>query len=543
MDKIKVSLEELGIEEIKQISYNISYDELYKRELDKKLIGFERGRLTEFGAVTVDTGRFTGRSPKDKYVVGGGSSSDEVWWAGEDHLGSDNKPVSIETWDYLYGLATKQLSGKKLYVMDGFSGASERSRIGVRLVSEVAWQAHFFKNMFIRPNDKDLSEFEADWVMLSAGKTAAKDFEKHGLNSEVFVVINFEKKMIVIGGSWYGGEIKKGIFSVMNYLLPLKEVGSFHCSANVGKNGETAMFFGLSGTGKTTLSTDPNRDLVGDDEHGWDDKGVFNLEGGCYAKVINLSKEGEPDIYNAIKKDALLENVVVDKKGKVDFENASKTQNTRVSYPIYHIKKIVKPISKSGHAKKILFLTCDSFGVLPPVSKLTREQAEYWFLSGYTAKVAGTERGVDEPQAVFSSCFGGPFLMLHPTCYAEILGDKIDSYGSQVFLVNTGWTGGEYGVGERMRLKDTRQIVTEILDGDLGNQEYEKFGVFGLMIPKKVKGVESKILNPRNTWADKEEYDRTAKRLGQMFRKNFKAFTDTVEGKKLEESGPKLYDR
>jgi len=539
----------LGIKGVKQIYHNLSYDELYKHELDKKLTGYEKGRLTEFGAVTVDTGKFTGRSPKDKYVVGGGPSQEHIWWAGEKHPGSDNKPVSIETWDYLYSLATKQLSDKDLYVTDGFCGANKETRVRVRLVSEVAWQAHFFKNMFIRLNDEsselkrssELNDFDPDWTLLNAGKIKAADYEKHGLNSEVFVVINVEKKQIIIGGTWYGGEIKKGMFTVMHYDLPLKGIGCFHCSANMGKKKDVALFFGLSGTGKTTLSTDPNRQLIGDDEHGWDAKGIFNFEGGCYAKVIDLSSKGEPGIYKAIKKNALLENVVVGRKGKVDFSDSSKTQNTRVSYPIYHIDNIVKPKSVGGHPKTIVFLTCDSFGVLPPVSVLSRDQAEYWFLSGYTAKVAGTERGVNEPQAVFSACFSGPFLMLHPTVYAEILGKKMDEHGSKVYLVNTGWTGGGYGVGKRIDLSGTRKIVTEVLEGNLSGVECETMPGFGLKMPKKVKGVDARILNPKNTWADKKAYDQAAKKLAKMFVKNFKTFTDTDEGKRLERvAGPKI---
>lgn len=549
-------LDGLGIKGVKKIYHNLSYDELYDHELDSKLIGYEKGRLTEFGAVTVDTGKFTGRSPKDKYVVGGGSSAKHIWWAGEKNPGSDNKPVSIETWDYLYGLVTKQLSDKDLYVTDGFCGANKETRVRVRSVSEVAWQAHFVRNMFIRLEqemsglkakasrtdlDQAKLDFDPDWTILNAGKITAVDYEKHGLNSEVFVVINIEKKQIIIGGTWYGGEIKKGMFTVMHYDLPLKNIGCFHCSANKGKKKDTALFFGLSGTGKTTLSTDPNRQLIGDDEHGWDEKGIFNFEGGCYAKVIDLSKEGEPGIYKAIKKNALLENVVVGKNGKVDFSDSSKTQNIRVSYPIDHIDNIVKPKSVGDHPKTIIFLTCDSFGVLPPVSVLDRDQAEYWFLSGYTAKVAGTERGVNEPQAVFSACFSGPFLMLHPTVYAKILGEKMDEYKSSVYLVNTGWTGGGYGVGKRIDLRSTRQIVTEVLEGRLEKSEFETMPLFGLKMPKEVKGVESKLLNPKNTWIDKQAYDETAKKLARMFMKIFKTFTDIGEGKRLEKvAGPKV---
>lgn len=416
--------------------------------------------------------------------------------------------------------------------MDGYAGANENTRVKVRLVTEVAWQAHFFKNMFIRP-EEELKDFDPDWTLLCAGKTMAHEWEKHGLNSEVFSVINVEKRMIVIGGTWYGGEIKKGMFTVMNYVLPLKGIGSFHCSANQGKDKDTALFFGLSGTGKTTLSHVHDRDLIGDDEHGWDDEGIFNLEGGCYAKVIDLSKEGEPDIYKAIRKDALLENVVVDKDGKVDFNDTGKTQNTRVSYPIYHIKNIVKPVSIGKHPKTVVFLTCDSFGILPPVSILDRDQAEYWFLSGYTAKVAGTERGVSEPMAVFSSCFGAPFLMHHPTVYAKLLGEKMDEHGFKVYLINTGWTGGGYGVGKRIDLKLTREIVDQALDGSIEDLEFERMAVFNLKMPKKY--------NPRETWVDKKEYDKVLKDLANSFIKNFKTFTETKEGKRLERTaGPKI---
>jgi phosphoenolpyruvate carboxykinase (ATP) len=536
---IRKQLADYDIENIKKIYHNPGYGALYRKELSSKNSGFEKARKTELGALTVDTGKFTGRSPKDKFIVGGGPSAENIWWQEEGTKGSDNKPVSIETWDHLYSIATRQLSGKNLYVMDGFAGASEENRLQVRMVTEVAWQAHFFKNMLIRPKKAQLENFSDDWVILNACKATCTDYEEHGLNSENFVVINIEKKMILIGGTWYGGEIKKGIFSVMNYVLPLKGVGAFHCSANKGKKSDTALFFGLSGTGKTTLSTDPDRELIGDDEHGWDDEGIFNFEGGCYAKVINLSKEHEPDIYNAIKRDALLENVVVDKKGKVDFSSDEKTQNTRVSYPIYHIKNACDP-SVGDHPKTIVFLTCDSFGVLPPVAKLNREQAEYMFLSGYTAKVAGTERGVDEPQATFSACFGAPFLLLHPTVYADILGKKIDQHNSSVYLVNTGWTGGGYGVGTRIDLPVTRKIVTAVLKGNLEKIKFEKMQVFNLQIPTKITGVSSKLLNPKNTWSDRQEYDRNLRRLARKFVENFKQFTDTESGYELSKSGPEV---
>ncbi|KKS80405.1 MAG: Atp Phosphoenolpyruvate carboxykinase [Candidatus Beckwithbacteria bacterium GW2011_GWA2_43_10] len=518
--------------------YNLSYRELFKQETKKGLKGLAKGAVTEFGAVTVDTGQFTGRSPKDKYIVGGGVSEEQVWWAKPEHKGSDNKPVSLETWDAVYDLAADYLFKQKLYVVDGWCGASEKNRVGVRIITPISWQAHFSKNMFI--GLKQGSElFIPDWIVMAASEITIPNWQELGLNSGVAIIINLEKKMIVICGTWYGGEIKKGMFSVMNYELPLKGVGSFHCSANSGSKGDTALFFGLSGTGKTTLSADPKRKLIGDDEHGWDEEGIFNLEGGCYAKVINLSKEKEPDIYGAIKRDALLENVAVDKNGKIDFTSAAKTENTRMGYPLSHIKNIVKS-GRGKHPKTVVFLTCDSFGVLPPVAKLTAEQARYWYLSGYTAKVAGTERGITEPAATFSSCFGGPFLTIHPTVYAKILGEKIKQYGSEVYLVNTGWVNGGYGTGKRMDITTTRVIIDRILDGSLKKAEYEELRLFGLMIPRAIKGVEAEILNPKNGWVDKEEYERTAERLARNFIDNFKIFTDTQEGKELEVAGPKV---
>ncbi len=464
-----------------------------------------------------------------------------MWWAKPEHKGSDNKPVSIETWDAVYDLAADYLFKQKLYVVDGWCGASEKNRIAVRVITPIAWQAHFSKNMFI---GSEPAKFP-DWIVMAASEVTIPNWQELGLNSGVAIIINLEKKMIVICGTWYGGEIKKGMFSVMNYELPIKGVGSFHCSANEGpstgsgQGGDTALFFGLSGTGKTTLSADPKRKLIGDDEHGWDDEGIFNFEGGCYAKVINLSKEKEPDIYRAIKRNALLENVVVDPKGKIDFTSAAKTENTRMGYPLNHIKNIVKS-GRGKHPKTVVFLTCDSFGVLPAVAKLTTEQAMYWYLSGYTAKVAGTERGITEPAATFSSCFGGPFLTVHPTVYAKILGEKITQHGSEVYLVNTGWVNGGYGAGKRMDIAATRVIIDRILDGSLKKAEYEELKPFGLMIPKAMKGVEAGILNPKNGWIDKEEYDRTAERLASSFIENFKTFTDTKEGKELEAAGPRL---
>lgn len=539
-----LNLDKLGIIETKDIFYNISYDEIFKHETDPSLDGFDKGVVTEFGAVSVDTGRFTGRSPKDKYFVKEEGSSDNIWWAtgqaSPTGNNSDNKQISKEAWASLKDIAGKQLNGKKLYVSDGFCGANKDTRICVRVITEVAWMAHFVKNMFIRPTEEELKDFQPDWTILHACKDTCQDYEKYGMNSEVFAAFNMAERMTCIGGTWYGGEIKKGIFTMMNYFLPLKGIGSFHCSANMGKDGDTALFFGLSGTGKTTLSTDPKRQLIGDDEHGWDNDGIFNFEGGCYAKCINLSKENEPGIYGAIKRDALLENVVVDKDGKVDFASSAKTQNTRVSYPIYHIENIVKPVSKGTHPKKIIFLTCDAYGVLPPVSKLSKEQTMYHFLSGYTAKVAGTELGVTEPKPSFSACFGQAFLPLHPTKYAEILGQKMEQHGSIAYLVNTGWTGGQYGVGNRMPIKETRAIIDAILDGTIDNAECAVMPIFGLQIPASVPGVSSDILNPRNNWADKKSYDETVKKLAGMFMEHFKNFTDTDSGKSLEASGPGL---
>lgn len=524
--------------DLKKHYYNLSYDEFFQHETSSHLGGLARGKVTKFGAVAVDTGRFTGRSPKDKFIVAGGPSSSHIWWANEKHKGSDNKPAAIESWDAVYDLIVDHLWQKKLYITDGWVGADSQYRIKVRVITPIAWQAHFAKNIFIRPI-KDEKRKEVDWFVLCASEVTIPNWQELGLNSEIAIIINFEKKTIVICGTWYAGEIKKAMFSVMNYLLPLKGVGSFHCSANQGKDGDTALFFGLSGTGKTTLSADPNRYLIGDDEHGWGDKGIFNLEGGCYAKVINLSKEKEPDIYQAIKKNALLENVVVDKKGQVDFSSSAKTENTRVSYPLYHIKNIVEP-SIGPHPKTIIFLTCDSFGVLPPVAKLNEKQSKYWYLSGYTAKIAGTERGITEPVATFSSCFGAPFLTLHPTVYADILGEKIAQHQSKVYLVNTGWIGGSYGEGERINIPVTRQIVNEILSGGIDKAGYEKTKPFSLMVPRRIKGVDSNILKPRDNWFDKDEYDKKAIELAKRFIDNFKKFTDTPAGKEIEKAGPIL---
>ena len=532
-----INLENLGITEYKNLYRNLNYDELFTHETAADLADFEKGTVTSFGAVSVDTGKFTGRSPKDKYIVDDPSISKDIWWFNE---GSDNKPISLTTWAHLKKITLAQLNGKSLYIIDGFCGANSETRLSVRLITEVAWQAHFFKNMFIRPTEEELKDFTPDWTILNACKTSCEDFNNHGLNSPVYVAFNISERMTLIGGTWYGGEMKKGIFSIMNYFLPLKGIGSFHCSANMGEKGDTALFFGLSGTGKTTLSTDPKRRLIGDDEHGWDNEGIFNFEGGCYAKTINLSEEKEPDIFHAIKKDALLENVVINEAQEVDFSDGSKTENTRVSYPIYHIHNIVKPVSKGGHPKKIIFLTCDAYGVLPPVSILSKEQAMYQFLSGYTAKVAGTELGVKEPKATFSTCFGRPFLMVKPTIYADILGQKMQEHGSKAYLVNTGWIGGGDGEGSRISIALTRAIIDDILSSEIENVETEILPIFNLTIPKKLSNVEGTILNPRNAWHDKENYDTIAKKLASLFVNNFVKYTNTPKGQELVKFGPKV---
>ena len=532
----KLMLSKLGIQSVESIHYQLSYDELFEHETSDSNHGYEQGVETSFGAVSVDTGKFTGRSAKDKYIVDDETSRDSVWWEDD---GSTSKRLSPANWDYLKDICTDQLSGNKLYVMDGFCGANTDTRIAVRLVTEVAWQAHFFKNMFIRPTDSELLDFTPDFTILNACKATCSDYDARGLRSEVFIAFNLTEKVQLIGGTWYGGEMKKGIFSMMNYFLPLKGIGALHCSSNQGENGDVALFFGLSGTGKTTLSADPKRRLIGDDEHGWDDEGIFNFEGGCYAKTIDLSEEKEPDIYRAIRRDALLENVVVSSDGHVDFSDGSKTENTRVSYPIHHIDQIVKPISKGRHANKIIFLTCDAYGVLPPVSKLSKNQAMYQYLSGYTAKVAGTELGVTEPTATFSACFGSPFLTVHPTLYAKILGDKMEQYSADAYLVNTGWTGGAYGVGSRISIKNTRTIIDAILDGSIENVSYTESHVFGFLIPTEVPNVDSSILDPKNTWDDKSAYEVNAQKLAVQFKENFKKFSGTSLGQLLSDFGPK----
>lgn len=534
VEKIRKDLESYGIAGTKEIHYNLSYEDLFKHETDPTLVGFERGELTDTGAINVDTGKFTGRSPKDKFIVMDYTSRDTVWWSTQGV--NDNRPLKPELWDYLKGIVAKHLSGKKLYVVDAYCGANPETRLKVRFVMEVAWQAHFVKNMFIRPTDEELKTYEPDFVSINASKLTNPLWQEQGMNSENFVVFNLTEKTQLIGGSWYGGEMKKGIFTMMNYYLPLKGIAAMHCSANVGKDGDVAIFFGLSGTGKTTLSADPKRALIGDDEHGWDDDGVFNFEGGCYAKCINLSKENEPDIYNAIRRNALLENCVVRPDGSIDFADASKTENTRVSYPIYHIDNIVKPVSKAGHATRVIFLTADAFGVLPPVSKLTPDQTEYHFLSGFTAKLAGTELGVTTPQPTFSACFGNAFLALHPTKYAVELVKRMKAAGAKAYLVNTGWN----GTGKRISIKDTRGIIDAILDGSIDKAPTKKISYFNLEVPTKLNGVDEKILDPRDTYANPGDWDTRAKDLAKRFIDNFVKYTDTDEGKRLVAAGPLL---
>ncbi len=520
-------LEELGLKNIGNVFHNLSYDELIKHELANGEV-----HETKKGATAVDTGIFTGRSPKDKYFVDRDPSNKFIAW------GDVNQKISSDVFEELLVVAQEQLSNTDLYVTDVFCGSSAASKRSVRFVSEIAWQAHFVKNMFIRPTESELEVFKSDFTVLNACKAVDEKWKEHGLNSEVFVLFDIENNLAIIGGTYYGGEMKKGIFSMMNYWLPLEGKLSMHCSANVGEKGDTALFFGLSGTGKTTLSTDPHRALIGDDEHGWDNHGVFNFEGGCYAKVINLDEKSEPEIYGAIRKDALLENVVMYGKGEVDYEDGSKTENTRVSYPIEHIENHKEDLM-AGHPENIIFLTADAFGVLPPVSKLTREQAMYYFLSGYTAKVAGTERGITEPVATFSACFGEAFLPLHPTVYAKLLGEKIDEHNVNVYLVNTGWTGGKYGVGHRMSIKDTRACINAILDGSIQDCEFDTTKTFGLQVPKTLGDINPDILNPRNAWADKDEFDRTRDELAEMFIKNYDRYND---GKNTDYSpyGPKI---
>ncbi|MER2910088.1 phosphoenolpyruvate carboxykinase (ATP) [Morganella morganii] len=529
-------LEQYGIRDAAEIIYNPSYDLLFDEETRPGLTGYEHGVVTTSGAVAVDTGIFTGRSPKDKYLVRDNLTRDTVWWADQGKGKNDNKPLSQDTWNSLKHLITNQLSGKRLFVVDAFCGANADTRLKVRFITEVAWQAHFVKNMFIRPDENELHDFEPDFIVMNGAKCVNPDWQAQGLNSENFVAFNLSERIQLIGGTWYGGEMKKGMFSIMNYLLPLQGIASMHCSANVGEKGDVAIFFGLSGTGKTTLSTDPKRKLIGDDEHGWDDDGVFNFEGGCYAKTINLSAEAEPDIYHAISRDALLENVVVRPDGSVDFNDGSKTENTRVSYPIYHIENIVKPVSKAGHANNVIFLTADAFGVLPPVAELTPEQMQYHFLSGFTAKLAGTERGVTEPTPTFSACFGAAFLTLHPTQYADVLVKRMKAAGAKAYLVNTGWN----GTGKRISIKNTRAIIDAILSGDIDKAAKHTLPVFNLAVPHELPGVDSHILDPRNTYDNVAQWQEKAEDLAGRFINNFDKYTDTPAGQALISAGPSL---
>ena len=531
-----IDLAKYGILGTKEIVHNPSYEELFLAETDPSLEGFEKGQETELGTVNVMTGVYTGRSPKDKFIVMDENSKDTVWWTSEEFK-NDNHPCSEETWKVLKDLAVKQLSDKKLYVVDCFCGANKDTRMAIRFIVEVAWQAHFVTNMFIKPSAEELENFEPDFVCYNASKAKVENYKELGLNSETAVAFNITSREQVILNTWYGGEMKKGMFSMMNYYLPLKGMASMHCSANTDMNNEnTALFFGLSGTGKTTLSTDPKRLLIGDDEHGWDDKGVFNFEGGCYAKVINLDKESEPDIYRAIKRNALLENVTVDAEGKIDFKDGSVTENTRVSYPIDHIEKIVRPVSAAPAAKNVIFLSADAFGVLPPVSILTPEQAQYYFLSGFTSKLAGTERGITEPTPTFSACFGQAFLELHPTKYAEELVKKMEASGAKAYLVNTGWN----GTGKRISIKDTRGIIDAILDGSINKAETKVIPYFNLEVPTSLPGVNPAILDPRDTYADASVWEGKAQDLAGRFIKNFVKYTGNDAGKALVKAGPEL---
>ena len=531
-----LDLSQYGIKDVKNIIHNPSYEELYKDETNPNLEGYEKGITTDLGAVDVFTGVYTGRSPKDKYLVKDEVTENTVWWTSEEYK-NDNKPITTKVWDELREKAVKELSDKTLYVVDLFCGANEATRLKVRFIMEVAWQAHFVTNMFIRPTKEELEDFTPDFVVFNASKAKCENYEELGLHSETVVAFNIKEREQVIINTWYGGEMKKGMFSMMNYFNPLRGIASMHCSANTNmEETSTAIFFGLSGTGKTTLSTDPKRKLIGDDEHGWDDDGVFNFEGGCYAKVINLSKENEPDIYGAIKRDALLENVTVEADGKCDFADKSVTENTRVSYPIYHIENIVKPVSKGPAAKQVIFLSADAFGVLPPVALLNNEQAKYYFLSGFTAKLAGTERGITEPTPTFSACFGQAFLSLHPTKYAEELEKKMSLNGAKAYLVNTGWN----GTGKRISIPDTRGIIDDILNGDIEKAPTKVLPYFDFVIPTELPGVNTGILDPRDTYADAKEWDDKAKKLAEMFINNFKKFETNEAGKALVAAGPHI---
>ncbi len=532
----EINLSKYGINGTTEIVHNPSYEMLFEEETKPELEGFEKGQVSELGAVNVMTGIYTGRSPKDKFIVMDENSKDTVWWTSDEYK-NDNHPASEETWKAVKDIALKELSNKRLFVVDAFCGANEDTRMSIRFIMEVAWQAHFIRNMFIMPTEEELEKFEPDFVVYNASKAKVENYKELGLNSETAAMFNITSREQVIVNTWYGGEMKKGMFSMMNYYLPLKGIASMHCSANTDMNGEnTAIFFGLSGTGKTTLSTDPKRLLIGDDEHGWDDDGIFNFEGGCYAKVINLDKESEPDIYNAIKRDALLENVTLDADGKIDFNDKSVTENTRVSYPINHIEKIVRPKSAAPAAKEVIFLSADAFGVLPPVSILTPEQTQYYFLSGFTAKLAGTERGITEPTPTFSACFGQAFLELHPTKYAEELVKRMEKSGAKAYLVNTGWN----GTGKRISIRDTRGIIDAILNGDILKASTKKIPYFNFDVPTELPGVDTNILDPRNTYADASEWETKAKDLAQRFVKNFSKYEGNEAGKALVPAGPQL---
>ena len=531
-----IDLTKYGIVGTTEIVYNPSYETLFEEETRKDLTGYEVGQESELGAVNVMTGIYTGRSPKDKFIVDDENSHDTIWWTSEEYK-NDNHRATKEAWNACMEIARKELSNKRLFVVDAYCGANKDTRMAVRFIVEVAWQAHFIRNMFIKPTDEELENFEPNFVVYNASKAKVENYKELGLNSETAVMFNITSHEQIIINTWYGGEMKKGMFSMMNYYLPLKGIASMHCSANTDMNGEnTAIFFGLSGTGKTTLSTDPKRLLIGDDEHGWDDNGVFNLEGGCYAKVINLDKESEPDIYNAIVRNALLENVTLDKDGKIDFADKTVTENTRVSYPIDHIEKRVAPISHGPAAKNVIFLSADAFGVLPPVSILTPEQTQYYFLSGFTAKLAGTERGIKEPTPTFSACFGQAFLELHPTKYAYELVRKMEKSGAKAYLVNTGWN----GTGKRISIKDTRGIIDAILDGSINNVPTKKIPYFDFEVPTQLPGVDPKILDPRDTYTDPSIWEGKAQDLASRFIKNFVKYETNDAGKALVKAGPRL---
>jgi phosphoenolpyruvate carboxykinase (ATP) len=531
-----IDLSQYNITGVTEIVHNPSFDMLFEEETKSSLEGFEKGQVSELGAVNVMTGIYTGRSPKDKYIVMDENSKDTVWWTSDEYK-NDNHPASQKAWDTVKKIAQEVLSNKRLFVVDAFCGTNQDTRMAIRFIVEVAWQAHFVTNMFIKPTAAELEEFKPDFVVYNASKAKLENYKELGLNSETAIMFNISSREQVIVNSWYGGEMKKGMFSMMNYYLPLKGIASMHCSANTDLNGEnTAIFFGLSGTGKTTLSTDPKRLLIGDDEHGWDDNGVFNFEGGCYAKVINLDKESEPDIFNAIKRDALLENVTLDADGKIDFDDKSVTENTRVSYPIDHINNIVRPVSAAPAAKDVIFLSADAFGVLPPVSILTPEQTQYYFLSGFTAKLAGTERGITEPTPTFSACFGQAFLELHPTKYAEELVKRMQKSGAKAYLVNTGWNGS----GKRISIKDTRGIIDAILDGSIAKAPTKQLPFFNVEIPTELPGVDTNILDPRDTYTNVSEWETKATDLAQRFVKNFTKYEGNDAGKALVSAGPQL---